>query len=62
MLAWIGAALFAIVAVATYVFREPLARGQGLIAGGRIGVGCVVAEAAFFLLLGVLVFLYRRMF
>ena len=45
MLAWIAIVLFVLVAVATYVFREPLARGQGLIAGGRIGVGCVIAEA-----------------
>ena len=59
---WLAAALFAVIAVAVYAAREPLARGQALIAGGRIGVGCVIAEAIGFLVLAVLVLLFRDAF
>lgn len=58
-MAWLAAALFTVSAVALYVARVPLARGQGLIAGGRIGVGCVIAEAIGFLVLAALVVLFR---
>ena len=61
MLAWIAIPLFLLVAIAMYVFRVPLARGQGLVLGGRIGPGCVIAEAVFFLV-GLLVLLYRGLF
>ena len=56
---WLAAALFAASAVALYAARAPLARGQALILGGRIGVGCVIAEAVGFLLLALLVVLLR---
>ena len=56
---WLAAALFAVIAVAIYIARAPLARGQALILGGRIGVGCVIAEAVGFLVLAVLVVLLR---
>ena len=59
---WLSAALFAVIAVAVYAAREPLARGQALIAGGRIGVGCVIAEAIGFLVLAALVLLFRDAF
>ena len=59
---WLAAALFALIAIAVYAAREPLARGQALIAGGRIGVGCVIAEAIGFLLLALLVILFRHAF
>ena len=56
---WLAAALFTVIAVAVYAARAPLARGQALILGGRIGVGCVIAEAVGFLVLAVLVVLLR---
>lgn len=59
---WLAAALFTIVAAAVYAAREPLARGQALIAGGRIGVGCVIAEAIGFLVLALIVLLFRNAF
>ena len=59
---WLFAALFTVIAVATYAAREPLARGQALIAGGRIGVGCVIAEAIGFLVLALLVLVFRNAF
>ncbi len=62
MLAWFAAALFVMVAIALYAARVPLARGQGLIAGGRIGPGCVIAEAVFFLVLALLVVFFRKAF
>ncbi len=62
MLAWLAAALFVAVAIALYAARVPLARGQGLIAGGRIGPGCVIAEAVFFLVLAAVVVIFRNVF
>ena len=59
---WLAAALFTVIAVAVYAAREPLARGQALIAGGRIGVGCVIAEAIGFLVLAIVVLLFRDAF
>ena len=57
---WLGAALFIVIAIAIYAAREPLAHGQALILGGRIGTGCVIAEAVFVLLLGLAVVIFRR--
>jgi len=62
MIAWLAAALFFIIAVAIYAARRPLAQGQALIAGGRIGVGCVIAEAIGFLVLAALVVIFRDSF
>ncbi len=59
MMAWLAAALFAVIAVALYAARAPLARGQALVAGGRLGVGCVIAEAIGFLVLAVLAIVFR---
>ena len=59
MMGWLAAALFALVAVALYAAREPLARGQALVAGGRIGPGCVIAQAILFLVLAVLAVIFR---
>ena len=59
MMGWLAAALFASIAVALYAAREPLARGQALVAGGRMGAGCVIAEAIAFLVLAVLAVLFR---
>lgn len=59
---WLTAALFTVLAIAVYIAREPLARGQALIAGGRIGVGCVIAEAVGLLLLALMVVVFRDAF
>ena len=57
---WLAAGLFAAIAIAMYAARAPLARGQALILGGRIGVGCVIAEAVGFALLAVAVVVLRE--
>ena len=62
MLVWFAAGLFVVIAVALYIARAPLAHGQALIAGGRIGPGCVIAEAIGFLVLAVLVVVFRDVF
>lgn len=62
MIVWLAAGLFFLIAIAIYLGRRPLAQGQALIAGGRIGVGCVIAEAIGFLLLGLLVLIFRDVF
>ena len=59
MTAWLAAALFAAVAVALYAARAPLARGQALVVGGRMGPGCVIAEAIAFVVLAVLAIVFR---
>ena len=59
-MAWLAAALFAVIATAIYAARVPLARGQALILGGRIGVGCVIAEAVGFLVLALLAIVLRN--
>ncbi|HYC93592.1 MAG TPA: hypothetical protein VEO54_30590 [Thermoanaerobaculia bacterium] len=56
---WLAAALFTAIAVAMYVARGSLARGQALIFGGRIGPGFVIAEAIVFLVLAVLAVVFR---
>ena len=61
MMIWIAAALFVAVAAAMFLAREPLARGQALVVGGRIRPGCVIAEAVAVLLLAVLVVIFREM-
>ncbi|HEX6087488.1 MAG TPA: hypothetical protein VF266_23345 [Thermoanaerobaculia bacterium] len=59
MMGFLAAAFFAAIAVALYVARVPLARGQALIVGGRMGPGLVIAEAIVFLVLAVLAVLFR---
>ena len=58
-MAWLAAALFLAIAIALYAARGPLARAQALVAGGRIGVGCVIAEAIAFVVLAVLAVVFR---
>jgi hypothetical protein len=62
MLAWSAAVFFVIIAGALYAARGPLARGQALIVGGRLGPGCVIAEAIGFLVLAALVLIFRDVF
>ena len=55
-----AAAIFIIMAgVATIVARGPFAKMQGLIAGGTMPPGCVVAEGIALLLLAVVLLLMR---
>ena len=60
MLPWFAAGLFVVIAIALYAARGPLARGQALVVGGRMGPGCVIAEAVGFLLLAILVVVFRQ--
>jgi hypothetical protein len=62
MIALGGAVLFVAIAIAMYAARQPLARGQALVLGGRIGVGCVIGEAIGFLVLAALVVIFRDVF
>lgn len=56
---WIAVTLFAAAGIALILARGPAAHAQALIAGGRIGPGCVVAEGVVFLLLALLALLFR---
>lgn len=58
-MAWAAAAFFAAIAVALYAARGPLARGQALVVGGRMGPGCVIAEAIVFAALALLMVIFR---
>jgi hypothetical protein len=62
MLAWLAAVLFVAIAVALYAARAPLARAQALVVGGRMVPGCVIAEAIGFLILALLVVVFREVF
>jgi hypothetical protein len=56
----IAAILFVIVGVILILRRDDLARAQSLVAGGRLGAGCAVAEGILFLLMAIAtVVLYR---
>jgi hypothetical protein len=62
MIVWLAAALFIGIAAALFLARAPLARGQALVVGGRMGPGCVIAEAIGFLVLAALVVIFRDLF
>jgi hypothetical protein len=59
---WLTAALFAAIGIALIAARAPLARGQGLVIGGRIPAGCVIAEGVAFIVLAALMVVFRRIF
>ena len=57
---WSAATLFVIVGVIFILRRGDLARAQSLVAGGRLGAGCAVAEGILFLLMAIAaIVLYR---
>lgn len=60
MIVWIAATLFVLTALALFAARQRVARAQALLAGGRMGVGCVIAEAIGFLALAVIVIAFRE--
>jgi hypothetical protein len=58
---WLAAILFVIVGVILILRRSDLARAQSLVAGGRLGAGCAVAEGILFLLMAIATLvLYRH--
>lgn len=50
----VAAAFVAVIGVAVFIQRRPLAEMQALILGGSIFPGCVVAEAVFLLVIAAL--------
>jgi hypothetical protein len=58
---WIAIVAFCVTGAAMIVNREPFARMQAMLLGGRIVPGCVIAEAAMFLILAAIVFIFRAL-
>ena len=58
---WVAAAAFIAAGIGMPLGRKPLARMQAMLLGGRIAPGCVVAEAAVFFVLALVVFFFREM-
>jgi len=50
---WIATILFAAVGLIIILRRADLARAQSLVAGGRLGAGCAVAEGILLLLMAI---------
>jgi len=50
---WIATILFAAVGLIFILRRADLARAQSLVAGGRLGAGCAVAEGILLLLMAI---------
>lgn len=48
---YLAAILFTAVGIIFIVRRTDLARAQSLVAGGRLGAGCAIAEGILFLLM-----------
>jgi hypothetical protein len=59
---WLAIAFLAAVAAVLAVARRPLAAMQAAVMGGRIGPGCVVAQAVVVLLAALAIFLLRNHF
>jgi hypothetical protein len=55
----LGIILFTVIGVALILFRRPLAQMQAMVVGGRMGAGCATAEGIAFLLLALLVYIFR---
>lgn len=56
---WIGILLFTLVGIAFLIFRRPLAQMQAMVVGGRMRAECATAEGIAFLLLALLVYVFR---
>ena len=54
---WLAMALLVAIAAMIVVVRDHIARLQSALAGGAIGPGCAIAQAAAVLLLALLIFL-----
>jgi hypothetical protein len=57
---WAAAILFVIVGLIFIICRADLARAQSLVAGGRLGAGCAVAEGILFLLMAIAAVVLHR--
>ena len=57
---WAAAILFVIVGLIFIIRRTDLARAQSLVAGGRLGAGCAVAEGILFLLMAIAAVVLHR--
>lgn len=57
---WIAAILFSVVGLIFILRRADLARAQSLVAGGRLGAGCAVAEGILFLLMAIATVVLHR--
>ncbi|MEA2240400.1 MAG: hypothetical protein QOC81_5124 [Thermoanaerobaculia bacterium] len=57
---WASAILFALIGIAFIVRRSDLARAQSLVAGGRLGPGCAIAEGVLFLLMALAAVVMNR--
>jgi len=57
--ATLAVVLFVVVAVALILLRQPVALAQGAVLGGRLGAGCVIAQAVLLLVAAGVLFLLR---
>jgi hypothetical protein len=57
---WAATILFVIVGLIFILRRADLARAQSLVAGGRLGAGCAVAEGILFLLMAIATLVLHR--
>lgn len=57
---WAAAILFAAVGLIFIPRRADLARAQSLVAGGRLGAGCAIAEGILFLLMAIATMVMHR--
>jgi len=56
----LAAILFTAVGIIFIVRRTDLARAQSLVAGGRLGAGCAIAEGILFLLMALAAVVMHR--
>jgi len=57
---WVAVILFTAVGIIFIVRRTDLARAQSLVAGGRLGAGCAIAEGILFLLMALAAVVMHR--
>ena len=57
---WAAAILFAAVGLIFILRRADLARAQSLVAGGRLGAGCAIAEGILFVLMAIATLVLHR--
>jgi predicted membrane-bound mannosyltransferase len=57
---WAAPILFALIGLGFIVRRHDMARMQSLVAGGRLGAGCAVAEGVLLLLMALAAVVMNR--
>jgi len=57
---YLAAILFTAVGIIFIIRRNDLARAQSLVAGGRLGAGCAIAEGILFLLMALAAVVMHR--